>query len=145
MYTSLFYKEVSNFIFKLNLTTGWETSAGSNQLLHLYVQLFLNLLLANRLHHIVCNLTTAVNKRQDYRTKCTKKNLNGIWLTDFLKSLFIPMRYKTNTALFSIWISLKITQSKSVKRFFKFTFTSPLQLRNRSKYTFRLQISNKIF
>jgi hypothetical protein len=43
-----------------------------------------------------------------------QKYFSGIWLTDFLKSLFIPMRYKTNTAFFSIWISLKLTQSKSV-------------------------------
>lgn len=68
----------------------------------------------SEVHHILYNLTNAVNKMQDYRIKCTEKYLSGISLTDFLKSLFIPMRYKTNTAFFSIWISLKITQSKSV-------------------------------
>lgn len=103
----------------------------------------------SEVHHILYNLTNAVNKmQQDYRIKCTKKYLNGISLTDFLKSLFIPMRYKTNTAFFSIWISLKITQSKSV--FLRFFFLQNFHYWyncswNMSKYTFRLRTSNKIF
>ena len=84
-------------------------------LLLMWVQLFLCLLPIQWGSSHFIQLDKRCKQNAGLQNKIhTKKYLNGISLTDFLKSLFIPMRYKTNTAFFSIWISLKITQSKSV-------------------------------
>jgi hypothetical protein len=87
----------------------------------------------SKLRFVIHSLATAVNKTQEYRIKMCKKYFNGIWLTDFLKSLFIPMRYKTNTAFFSIWISLKMNTEQICYGFSKLALPESCSW-NRSKH-----------
>jgi len=81
------------------------------------------------------------------QNKMHKKIPQWYFINWFFEKFIYPYEIQNKHCLFSIWISLKITQSKSVFKIF-FPSKFPLLVNcswNMSKYTFRLQTSNKIF